>query len=120
MGKVEEFEVYTKSRKLIKHIYEMTSKGKFRYDRALVDQMRRSSVSIISNIAEGYERNSNKEFSKFLSYSKGSCGELKVQIVVAHDIGYITEEEKCGLVQDCEDMLKMPGGFKKYLTQTSR
>lgn len=119
MKKVEDFEIYTQGRILIKNVYELTNKGKFIHDRSLSDQMRRAAVSILSNLMEGYERDSKKELNKFLGYSKGSCAELKVQIIIANDIGYIKEDIKNQLTNECSELMRMLGGYRKYLANKS-
>jgi len=77
MGKIERFEdidAWKKARELTKIIYEVTAQGKIAADFSLKDQLRRASVSIMANIAEGFEREGNKEFRQFLSMAKGSVG----------------------------------------------
>lgn len=92
MGEIESFqdiEAWQKARILTKSIYEVTKNGAFAEDHGLKNQIRRASVSIMSNIAEGYERGGNKEFKQFLAQAKGSTGEVESQLFVARDIGYI-------------------------------
>ena len=88
----EDLDVWQKARELTRLIYQISSDSSFAKDFGLKDQIRRSSVSILSNIAEGFERGSNKEFIQFLSYAKGSCGELRAQLYVALDQKYIDNE----------------------------
>ncbi|OGP70693.1 MAG: four helix bundle protein, partial [Deltaproteobacteria bacterium RBG_13_58_19] len=88
MAKIERFEeidAWKKARELTKNIYEITGKGNISKDFALRDQLRRASVSIMANIAEGFERGGNKEFRQFLAVAKGSVGEVKAQLYVALD-----------------------------------
>ena len=80
MAKIEKFEdlkVWQKAREVNLHLYNLSNKGTFSKDFALRDQIRRASVSIVSNIAEGFERNGNKEFNQFLSIAKASAGEIR-------------------------------------------
>ena len=89
MSKIERFEdliAWQKARELTAHIYQITSFGEFARDFGLRDQIRRASVSIMSNIAEGFERFNPNEFHPFLSISKASCGEVRSQLYVATDI----------------------------------
>ncbi len=79
------------------------------------DQIRRASVSIFSNIAEGFERNGSKEFRQFLSISKGSAGEVRAQLYVAFDLEYITKEEFEKLNSLVFDTSRMISGFINYL-----
>jgi four helix bundle protein len=81
----EDIEAWQRAREIAKNIYRITSSGEFSRDYGLKDQIRRSSVSIMSNIAEGFERDGNKEFIYFLSLAKGSCGEAASQLYVALD-----------------------------------
>ena len=89
----EDLEVWQKARILVKEIYTLTMNDKFRKDFGLKEQIQRSAVSILSNITEGFERQNNKEFIKFLIYAKGSAGEVRAQLYLAFDLEYITEKE---------------------------
>src|SRR5918911_616020 len=94
-GRIERFEdllAWRRARALTAAIYRMTSDGSFAKDYGLRDQIRRAAVSIMSNIAEGFERGRPSEFHQFLSVAKGSCAELRSQLYVALDAGYINEE----------------------------
>jgi len=91
--KFEDMKVWQDTRILTKNIYSMAKKKYFNKDYGLRDQIQRASVSIMSNIAEGYERDNNKEFIKFLGYSKGSAGEVRNLLYVALDQKYISEDE---------------------------
>ena len=91
-GKIEKFEdliAWQKARELTKNIYRVTKQGDFFKDFGLRDQIRRASVSIMSNIAEGFERGGRSEFHQFLVYAKGSCAEFRSQLYVALDAEYI-------------------------------
>jgi four helix bundle protein len=101
-SKVENFEdlnVYQQARELTNKIYEITRKSLFCKDYGLVDQIRRASVSIMANIAEGFERGTNTEFVQFLSIAKGSCGEVWAPLSIAFDQKYI-ETETCRKLSD--------------------
>jgi four helix bundle protein len=101
MRRFEEIEAWQFSRELAKQIYEATKQGPFAHDYGLKDQIQRAAVSIMSNIAEGFERGGNKEFMNFLGIAKGSCGEVRSQLYVALDQGYIDQAQFEGLVQIC-------------------
>ncbi|MGC9338051.1 MAG: four helix bundle protein [Candidatus Cloacimonadia bacterium] len=88
--KFEDLEVWKKSIRLSIQIYEELKNWK---DYGLRDQIQRSVVSIPSNIAEGYERNTNKEYRQFLHIAKGSCGELRTQLYIAAEIGLISKQK---------------------------
>ena len=94
-NKVSVFEdliAWQRSRELTKQVYEITSIGVFSKDYGLRDQIRRASVSIMSNIAEGFERGGRREFHHFLVIAKASCAEVRSQLYVALDAGYLSNE----------------------------
>ena len=117
-NRFEEIEVWKLSRVLVKEIYLITKQKSFDKDYGFIDQIRRSSVSIPSNIAEGYERKSNTEFIRFLYISKGSAGELRTQVYLAFDIGYINDVTFNMLLKQSEEISKSLSGFIKYLQST--
>ena len=97
----EDIEGWKLGRRVTNRVYDVTSTGDFSRDLALANQIRRASISIMSNIAEGFERDGNKEFLQFLSIAKGSCGEVRSQMYIAADRKYVDEttfNEICGLL----------------------
>jgi four helix bundle protein len=111
----EQIIAWQKARALNKFIYEITSKPKFIKDFALQHQIRKASISISSNIAEGYGRKSNKEFIQFLSIAKASCFELKSQLYLTHDVKYITDDEFKESYDLAEEVSKTIHGFIKHI-----
>ena len=94
MAKVNDFEelgIYQQAQSLATDIYRIIKVGEFRYDNRFKDQIRAAVGSIADNIAEGFERQGNKEFKNFLYIAKGSCGEVRSQITRAHNVGYIDD-----------------------------
>jgi four helix bundle protein len=94
--KIERFEdliTWQKARELTGGIYKITKLGDFSKDYGLKEQIRKASVSIMSNIAEGFDRGGRSEFHQFLVIAKGSCAEVRSQLYVALDVGYVTESE---------------------------
>src|SRR5688572_10563232 len=89
ISRFEDVEAWKMARQLTREIYSMTSTGLFSRDYGLRDQLRKASVSIMSNIAEGFERGGSKEFRQFLAVAKGSAGEIRSQLYIALDAGYI-------------------------------
>lgn len=91
--KFEELECWQTARELTRRVYKLSSTGAFSKDFALRDQMRRSCVSVMSNIAEGFESRTRPLFLEFLGRAKGSSGEVRAQLFVALDAGYLGEDE---------------------------
>jgi len=92
----EDLHIFLEARRLTADIWKITRTRPFSTDRVLVNQIRRAALSIVSNIAEGFERGSRAEFGRFLNIAKGSCGEVRAQMQVAMDQNYISKRE-------CED-----------------
>ncbi len=111
----EDLNVWQRARELVKLIYELTKEKIFSRDYSLVDQIRRSSISVLSNVAEGFERGSNKEFIQFLYIAKGSCGEVRSQLYVALDQRYISEEDFSNCKEFCMKISGMIGNLINYL-----
>ena len=96
----EELAIFQKARELSKKIYPVTNRDGFKSDFRFVQQIRAAAGSIMDNIAEGFERTGNKEFLNFLYIAKGSCGEVRSQLIRANDVGYLTPEEYEELYSD--------------------
>jgi four helix bundle protein len=111
----EDIIAWQKARELNKEVYLITNNELLARDFSLKDQIRRSSVSVMSNIAEGYERRGDKEFLRFLTIAKSSGAELKSLMFAALDIGYIAEEEFLKIVRLIDETSKLIQGFKTYL-----
>ena len=97
----EELGIYRKARLLAKQVYDITRVGEFRYDTRFVQQIRAAAGSICDNIAEGFERQGNKEFVNFLYISKGSCGEVRSQLNRALDVDFISQDTYNQMYNDC-------------------
>jgi four helix bundle protein len=122
MGKFisfEEINSWQRARALNKKIYLVTENDTFKKDFDLARQIRRSSVSISSNIAEGFERNTDKEFVHFLYIAKGSAGEVRSQLYLAMDLNYLGQELFSELVAEVSEISKLLSGFIKYLSKQS-
>ena len=89
----EDIEAWQKAHELARALYRVTGDGAFSKDFGLRDQIRRAGVSVMSNVAEGFERGGNGEFVHFLSIAKGSAGEVRAQLILARDLGYLDETE---------------------------
>jgi four helix bundle protein len=95
----EDLEIWKEARHLTQTIYQLTTNSRLAKDFSLRDQIRRAAISIMSNIAEGFERGGNQEFIQFLYVAKGSCGEVRSQLYVALDQSYVAPK-------DCEELTK--------------
>ena len=111
----EEIEAWKKCREFTRILYSITNKEEFEKDFDLKRQIRKATVSITSNIAEGFERNTDKEFIQFLYYAKASAGEVRSQLYLAFDLGYIKEEVFRDLYERIINISKLISGFIKYL-----
>jgi four helix bundle protein len=123
MAKIERFEdikAWQDARELCKLIFSYTCCPEFSKDFRLIGQIRGSSGSIMDNIAEGFEREGNKEFIQFLSFSKGSCGEIKSQLYRALDNGYINSDEFDKAFNLAEEISKLLSGFISYLKTSEK
>jgi four helix bundle protein len=110
----EELAIFQKARELSKKIYPITQRGEFKYDTRFVQQIRAAVGSIMDNIAEGFERTGNKEFLNFLYIAKGSCGEVRSQLIRANDLGYMTKEEYDELYTECR---KLSAGIMNFIKE---
>lgn len=102
----EDLEVFQEARELCKEIYRMTSEEPFNSDYRFVQQIRAAAGSIMDNIAEGFERNGNKEFVNFLYIAKGSCGEVRSQVLRANDVGFLNDAQATILIDECKEISK--------------
>jgi four helix bundle protein len=121
MARIERFEdieAWKLAREVTKMIYAVSSSEKFCRDFALSNQIRRASISILSNIAEGFERGGNKEFLQFLAVAKGSCGEVRAQLYAALDQSYIDEAQFKEISNKLIETSRTISGFMKYLQQS--
>ncbi len=121
MASIERFEdikAWQQARVLCKLIHTYTLKPEFSKDFRLVGQIKGSSGSIMDNIAEGFERNGNREFIQFLSIAKGSCGETRSQLYRSLDNEYISKEEFDKAFQMAEESSKLISGFIDYLNKS--
>lgn len=120
MSKIERFEdliAWRKARELTKLIYKVTRGGLFAKDYGLSGQIQRAAVSIMANIAEGFERNRRGEFHQFLSIAKASCSELRSHLYVAFDIGFLMPEEFKRLMAHAEELGRVVGGLRKAVAK---
>jgi four helix bundle protein len=112
---VERFEdlvAWQKASDLTRVIYQITQEGAFAREFGLARPIQRAAVSIMSNIAEGFERSGRREFHQFLSTTKGSCAEFRSQLYVAFDIGYLMKSEFQRLLAQAEEIGRVVGGFR--------
>ena len=110
----EELAIFLKARELSKKIYPVTNRDGFKSDFRFVQQIRAAAGSIMDNIAEGFERTGNKEFLNFLYIAKGSCGEVRSQLIRANDVGYLTPEEFDELYSECR---KLSAGIMNFIKE---
>lgn len=114
----EELQIWQEARRLTNRVYDVTRQASFSRDFGLINQIRKAAVSIGSNIAEGHERGGTKEFLQFLSIAKGSSGEVRSQLYLALDQGYLGKDECEELIGDFRKLTVMITNFMKYLNTT--
>ena len=113
--KFEDIQAWRNSQDLVNWVYKTTAQAKFNKDFALRDQMRRAAISVPSNIAEGFARNSKREFIQFLFIAKGSAAEVQSQLHTARSQSYITENEFNQAYERLETISKQLSKFITYL-----
>lgn len=118
MTRIERFEdirAWQKARELVKSIYQITGKEDFARDYSLKDQIRRASISVMSNIAEGFSTQTDRGFIQFLHVAKGSASEVQSQLYLACDLEYISQATLKELYELSEETIRLVSGFVRYL-----
>lgn len=118
INRYEEIAGWQKARELTNFIYTLTQRDAFARDYDLKEQIRKAAVSVMSNIAEGFGRESNQDFMRFLSISKASANEVQSQLYVAFDQKYITADQFQQGYQLCDETIRTIGGFIAYLKKS--
>ncbi|MBI5116852.1 four helix bundle protein [Candidatus Poribacteria bacterium] len=108
MDALENLDVWKRSCRLSVELYKLLSDCR---DFGFRDQVTRSALSVPSNIAEGYERDSSKEFSRFLKIAKGSCGELRTQLYIGTEAGFIEKAKALQMIQEAAEISRMLQGL---------
>ena len=116
----EDIEGWKRARELVGYIYTVTNDGAFSKDYSLKDQIRRASTSVMANIAEGFGRQTDKEFIQFLYIALGSSTEVQSHLYIAKDLGYISDREFNKAYGIANETSRMIMGFVKYLKGTSK
>ncbi len=111
----EELEVWQEARELVKHVYKLTAEFPQRENFGLTNQMQRAAVSVMSNIAEGFERGANTEFVHFLYIARASCAEVRSQSYVAIDLNYISSAVHDEIRERCERLSRRINTLIEYL-----
>ena len=123
MGKIERFEdikAWQLAQELVKKIYRLSQSGNFSKNYSFKDQIQRATVSTMSNIAEGFERYTRKEFVQFLNFARGSVAEVRSQLYIALDLGYVSQEDFRDAKEHCESISRHIWNFMKYLKEPSK
>jgi four helix bundle protein len=116
----EDLIAWQKARTLARRVYEVTREEHCMRDFGFCGQIQRAAVSIVSNIAEGHERGGSAEFAHFLSIAKASCAELRAQLYIAIDIGYIDEQTFTELMQLANDVARLLGALRTAILKRAR
>ncbi|HLL82090.1 MAG TPA: four helix bundle protein [Longimicrobium sp.] len=115
VSRFEELIAWQKAKALCVQVYRVTGHGQFARDFGLRDQIQRAAVSVMSNIAEGFDRNSRPEFARFLTFARGSAGEVRSQLYLADELGYIRPEEAAALIAACNEITRIIIALRKSL-----
>lgn len=107
--------MWQKAKALSVQVYRVTGAGPFARDLGLRTQMQRAAVSVMSNVAEGFDRNSRAEFARFLAIARGSAGEVRSQVYLAQELGYIDDQTSRALLGACVEITRMLVGLRKSL-----
>ena len=118
-SKFEEIQAWQKAYDVTLQVYKITSDGNFAKDFGLRDQIRRASVSIMANIAEGHGRKSNAEFANFLNIARGSVAEVQSHLYIAVGLNYINKNEFEEIYQLLTEISRMTLVLAKYLRETN-
>lgn len=116
--KFEDIQAWQKARQATRMVYEITSEGQFAKDFGLRDQIRRASVSIMANIAEGYGRRSDKEFSNFLNIAHGSIAETQSHLYIALDLNYLKQESFGKIYTLLDEVSRMTMSLTQHLRKS--
>jgi four helix bundle protein len=115
ISKFEDIIGWQKARVLAQDIYSVTAKDRFTKDFGLRDQIQRASVSVMANVAEGFERRNAAEFARFLTIALGSCAEVQSHLYIAKDIGYLSETEFEKLYAQAKEISKILSVLKQTI-----
>ena len=115
----EDLEAWKVARELTREIYGLTNTGRFSQDYGLTNQIRKASVSVMSNVAEGFERDGNKEFLSFLSIAKASAGEVRSQLYVAFDQDYVSANDFERVKAKALESTRVIAGLSNYLRRSN-
>jgi len=117
----EDLTIWQDARRLLKEIYSIfTIKGPAQRDYGFRDQLQRAALSVMNNIAEGFERSSKADFARFLDIAKGSCGEVRSMLYVASDLGYIQKDKTLGLISQFQILSKQIAALSKTLRKSDK
>ncbi len=116
--KFEEIKAWQKARDLTNEIYHVSKKGEFTKDFTLQNQIKKASISIMLNIAEGFARKTDREFKQFFAYAHGSCAEVQSALYIALDQKYISQKQFDILYLKSEEVSKMIMNFSQYLSKS--
>ena len=113
----EDLDAWKIARELTRDVYRITQADEFSRDFGLKNQIRKASVSVMSNIAEGFERGTRPEFHRFLTMAKSSCAEVRAQLYVALDVGYLKPDSFKPLMERAEEIGRIIGGLRKSVSK---
>jgi len=117
VSRFEELRAWQKARVLTKRVYDVTRRGEFVKDYGLTRQIQRAAVSVMSNIAEGFERGNRREFHQFLFVAKASCAEVRSELYTSFDVGYLSQDEFRDLLALAEEVSRIIGALRSSVSK---
>ncbi len=114
---LEDMEVWQAAKQVVTEVYRLTRDGALAKDYGFKDQLQRAAVSIMANVADGYERGGNRELIQFLYLAKGSAAQTRSLVHAAKDLGYLSEEQRSSMLERLVSIGRQLGGFIRYLEQ---
>ena len=114
---LEDMEVWQAAKQVVTEVYRLTRDGALAKDYGFKDQLQRAAVSIMANVADGYERGGNRELIQFLYIAKGSAAQTRSLVHAAKDLGYLSEEQRSSMLERLVSIGRQLGGFIRYLEQ---
>lgn len=115
VNRFEDLIAWQRGRALVSEVYDITGQGRLAADAELRDQMRRAAISVVSNIAEGFERFGRRDFARCVGIAKGSAAEVRTHVLIAADLGLLTEADCSRVLARCHELARLLTNLRRAL-----